>query len=153
LQDILIYLVTPILCLIQGYLNLGNFEPHLLILFYSFLRLRSLNKRDFFIYFSFWESLFSSYLFYKFFLFWLIIEIIIDYWDKRFYLAHKSFSFLLIIILSLLNIIYWNYNLFLSLNIKLIEKILFFTSANLISFLPFYIFLKPTIEKKRYEER
>lgn len=150
MQKALIFILPPIFSFIQSSLMLGDFRPYLLLILFIFLSLKGIFKKEFILYFSFWESILSHNPFYLFLIFWLIVDIIMNFWRKRLFLAHRSFSFVLVLIFSFLTLIFWNFNFFF--NINLLKKILFFSSANLIAFLPFYLFLPKYLEKMGYEE-
>lgn len=150
MQSALVFILPPVLSLLQSTLNWKGFKPSFLLVLYVFLSLKGFSKKGLFLYFSFWEAIFSFYPLYVFLIFWFILDIIISLWKKRLFLAHKSFSFVLILFLSLFSIIYWNFNsLF---NLILWKRFLFLSTANLIAFLPLYIFLPKYLEKVEHEE-
>lgn len=150
MQKVLIFISPPIFSLLQNSLIFGDFRTHLLLIFFIFLVLKGLLKKEFILYFSFCESIFSRKPFYIFLMFWLILYFIMSLWKKRLFLVHKSFSFILVITLSFLSLIFWNLDSLFNLN--LLKRTLFFSAFNIISFLPFYLFLPKHLEKVGYEE-
>ncbi len=150
MQKVLIFVSPPIFSLIQSSLIFGDFKPYFLLIFFIFLVLKGLFKKEFLLYFSFSESIFSHRPFYMFLIFWLILYVIMSLWKRRLFLAHKSFSFILIITFSFLTLVFWNLDSFFNLN--LLKKTLFFSAFNIIFFLPFYLFLPKYLEKIGYEE-
>lgn len=150
MQKALVFILPPIFSLLQGLLSFEYFKPYFLLLFFIYLSLKGIFKRELLIYFSFWESIFYYKPFYFSLIFWIILEVIMNFWKKRLFLIHKSFSFVLVIFFSLLTLVFWNFTSFL--NFGIFRKFLFFSSSNLIAFLPFYLFLPKYLEKIEYEE-
>lgn len=150
MQKALVFILPPIFSLLQGLLLFEYFKPYFLLLFFIYLSLKGIFKRELLIYFSFWESIFYYKPFYFSLIFWIILEVTMNFWKKRLFLIHKSFSFVLVIFFSLLTLFFWNFTSFL--NFGIFRKFLFFSSSNLIAFLPFYLFLPKYLEKVEYEE-
>ncbi|PMQ02478.1 MAG: hypothetical protein CBR30_02240 [Dictyoglomus sp. NZ13-RE01] len=147
MQNLLILILfPPLISIFQSIINLGNLNPYFLLLFYVFVFLKDIIPRYYFLYISLWDALFSSATFYQSLLFWFFIFLILEVLRARLILAHKVISMLIIIFLSILSLIYWNVY-----NILLPEKILFFISANILFFIPFYIFL-PNYLGTNYEK-
>lgn len=150
MQNAIIYLSIPFLSLIQSTFNLGKFRPDLLLIFYLFFSLKRSLNRFLFLYFSFWQAIFSSQPFYFFLIFWLTLDIIVNFEKKRLTFAHRSFSFIILLSLSFFSIIYWNLNsLF---NISLWKNLFFYLSSNLIVFLPLYFLLPKYLKELEYGE-
>lgn len=124
---------------LQTQVVLSGVVPDFLLIFFVFLIFKRLYFIGISILFAFVLKIFSNVAIVRIFLYWFILEIIINTWKKTFVVVHKSVSFFLIISLSVYSYIFWKMDYRLGLNYFI--NLLAYIGFNLIFFLPFYLFI------------
>lgn len=125
--------------LLQTQIILGGVIPNFLMIFFVFLVFKRIYFIGISLPFAIILKIFSTIPLARIFLYWFILEIIVNTWKKTFVTIHKSVSFFLIISLSVYSYVFWKIDYKFDLNyfINLFKYIGF----NLIFFLPFYFFI------------